>query len=287
MVWLATLAKPFVRLLAGSTRLVLRALGVKDDGAARVTEDEIRAVISEGADAGVIERHEHQMLKNVFRLDRRQIGSLMVPRGQIVYLDVLLPWEANLQRIIGSEHTRFPVAKGGLDDILGVIGARQLLAAALRGQQPNLREGLQPPVFIPESLTATELVKNIQERGVQLGFVIDEYGEVLGIVTLQDVLEAITGELPPEASEERSAVRREDGSWLLDGLIPIPELKDALGIRTAPEESRYHTLAGMLMVLLGRLPATGDKVQWEGWRLEIVDMDGKRVDKVLATPASL
>ncbi len=286
MQWLATASKPFVKLLAGSTELMLRLLGVKERGAPRVTEEEIRALLLEGADAGVIEEHEHAMVRNVFRLDDRQLGSLMVPRGQVVCVDVQRPWEENLKRITGSEHTRFPVVNGGLSEILGVISARQLLAKTVRGEQPDLRSGLQLPVFVPESLTGMELLQNIRSSGVQLVFVIDEYGELLGIVTLQDVLEAITGEFKPRSTDDLWAVRRDDGSWLLDGLIPIQELKDRLGIRAVPEEDRYHTLAGMLMVLSGRLPQTGDKAQWEGWRFEVVDMDGKRIDKVLAMPLS-
>jgi putative hemolysin len=178
--------------------------------------------------------------------------------------------------------------RGGLDDILGVISARQLLAKTLRGevrpgQMPDFTKDLQPPVFVPESLTGMELLQNFRTSGVQLVFVIDEYGEVLGIVTLRDVLEAITGEFTARSAEDQWAVRRDDGSWLLDGLIPIPELKDRLQVESVPEEDRYHTLSGLLMMLLGRVPSTGDKVEWDGWRFEIVDMDGKRIDKVLAS----
>jgi putative hemolysin len=284
MQWLTAASKPFVKLLAGSTELVLRLFGVKDQGAPGVTEEEIHALLLEGSHAGVIEEHEHAMVRNVFRLDDRQIGSLMVPRSQVVYLDVELPWEENAKLIIESGHSRFPVVKGGLMDILGVTSARRLLGQALHGVQPDLRADLQPPVFVPESLTVMELLQNFRSSGVQLVFVIDEYGEVLGIVTLQDVLESITGEFKPRNTEDLWAVQRDDGSWLLDGLIPIPEMKDRLKVRSVPEEERYHTLAGMLMVLLGRLPQTGDRVEWEGWRFEVIDMDGKRVDKVLATP---
>jgi putative hemolysin len=283
MQWLSSLCRPFVWLLAHSTRLVLALLGIRDQGGKGVTREEIHAVLTEGADAGVIGKGEHAMLNNVFRLDQRQIGSLMVPRSDVVYLDADASWETNRDRIVGSEHSRFPVVVGGrLKETLGVITARQLLAAAFRGERPDLRNGLRPPVFVPENLTGRELLQNMKESHVQLAFVVDEYGEVQGIVTATDVLEAITGELAPGTAQERRAVCRPDGSWLLDGVLPVPELKDALGIRAVPEESRYHTLAGMLMLVLGRLPHTGDQVRWEGWRLEVIDMDGKRIDKVLA-----
>ncbi len=284
MTWLASISRPFVRLLSGSTHLVLRLMGVRDNGAPKVTEEEIHAMLAEGSDAGVIERQEHQMVRNVFRLDDRQITSLMVPRSELVYLDVNAPWDENLRIIETSERSRFPVVRGGLDNILGVINARQLLTASLRGQVPDLTKGLQSPVYLPESLTGMELLENIRASGVQLTFIIDEYGEVQGIVTLQDVMEAITGEFKPNRAEDAWAVQREDGSWLLDGLIPVPELKDRLDLKHVPEEEkqRYHTLSGMLMLLLGKVPQTADKVEWAGWSLEIVDMDGKRIDKVLA-----
>lgn len=284
MTWLASISRPFVRMLSGSTHLVLRLMGVRDNGAPKVTEEEIHAMLAEGSDAGVIERQEHQMVRNVFRLDDRQITSLMVPRSELVYLDVEAPWEENLKIIESSERSRFPVVRGSLDNILGIINARQLLTASLRGQVPDLTQNLQPPVYLPESLTGMELLENIRASGVQLTFIIDEYGEVQGIVTLQDLMEAITGEFKPNRAEDAWAVQREDGSWLLDGLIPVPELKDRLDLKHVPEEEkqRYHTLSGMLMLLLGKVPQTADKVEWGGWSLEIVDMDGKRIDKVLA-----
>ena len=280
---LARITRPFVALLAGSTRLVLRALGLKDAQARPVTEEEIHALLVEGSDAGVIEEEEHDMVRNVFRLDDRQIGSLMVPRRDVVSLDLNLPWEENTKRIEESGHTRYPVVRAGLRDIVGIISARNLLRRALRGQPPQWESDLQPPVFVPESLTGMELLQNFRASGRQLAFVVDEYGEVLGIVTLRDVLEAITGEFRSGRVEDQWAVRRDDGSWLLDGLIPIPELKDRLDLKELPEEERYHTVSGMLMMLLGRLPQTGDKADWDGWRFEIVDMDGKRIDKVLAS----
>jgi putative hemolysin len=286
MQWLARISKPFVRLLAGSTDLVLMLLGVKNRAAPRVTEEEIHYLLAEGSQEGVIEEHEKDMVRNVFRLDDRQIGSLMVPRRDVVYLDADRPWPENIRRIENSEHTRFPVVRGGLREILGIISARLLLKKTLHGGAPDLKTELQPAVFVPESLTGMELLQNFRTSGTQLAFVVDEYGEVLGIVTLQDVLEAITGEFKPRSVEEEWAVQRADGSWLLDGLIPVAVLKDRLAIKAVPEEERYHTLSGMLMVLLGRLPQTGDGAEWEGWRFEVVDMDGKRIDKVLASRAS-
>jgi putative hemolysin len=280
---LARITRPFVALLAGSTRLVLRALGLKDAQARPVSEEEIHALLVEGSESGAIEEEEHDMVRNVFRLDDRQLGSFMVPRREVVSLDVSLPWEENVKRIEASGHTRYPVVRGGLRDVVGVVSARGLLRRALRGQPPQWESDAQPPVFVPESLTGMELLQNFRASGVQLAFVVDEYGEVLGIVTLRDVLEAITGEFRSGRAEDQWAVMRDDGSWLLDGLMPIPELKDRLGLKALPEEERYHTVSGLLMMLLGRLPQTGDKSDWDGWRFEIVDMDGKRIDKVLAS----
>lgn len=286
MLWLATITKPFVKLLSGSTQLVLRVFGVIEKTGAGVTEEEIHLMLAEGSESGAIEHHEHQMVRNVFRLDDRQIASLMVPRGEIVYLDAEDTFEENLKRLEESEHSRFPVVRGGWDDVLGVVTARQILTQTLRGQTPNLTDQLQPAVFLPESLTGMELLENFRNSGVQLAFIVDEYGEVQGIVTLQDVMEAITGEFKPHRAEDAWAVQRDDGSWLLDGLIPVPELKDRLGLRQVPEEERgrYNTLSGMLMLLLGRVPQTTDRCEWEGWTFEIVDLDGKRIDKVLAVP---
>ncbi|MFJ4293865.1 hemolysin family protein [Cupriavidus sp. NPDC089707] len=283
--WLAIASTPFVKLLSSSTRLVLRLLGTKTDSGPGVTEEEIHALLVEGSEAGVIEQHEHTMVRNVFRLDDRQLASLMVPRGDVVYLDVDAPLEENLRRIEESDHSRFPAVRGGMHDIVGVVSARQLLARRLRGEEADLMAVVQPAVFVPESVTGMELLENFRASGGQVAFVIDEYGEVLGLVTLQDLIEAITGEFKGEVAGEEWAVQRDDGSWLLDGLIPIPELKDRIGLRQVPEEEkeRYHTLSGMLLLLLGRLPQIADRVEWGDWRFEIVDMDGKRIDKVLAS----
>jgi putative hemolysin len=284
---LALATKPFVLLLSGSTQLLLRLMGVRDQPSSAVTEEEIHAMLAEGTSAGLIETQEHAMLRNVFRLDDRQIGSLMVPRSDIVVIDVNRPFEENLALIEASDHARFPVVRGGLDDLVGVLEARRFLTNMVR--DPSTRrfdEHLGQPLFVPETLTGMELLENFKTLDSQMAFIIDEYGEVLGIVTLHDLVEAITGEFTPRDPSAAWAVQREDGSWLLDGHIPIPELKDRLNLRAVPEEEkgRYHTLSGMIMLLTGRLPSVADRLVWESWSFEIVDMDGRTIDKVLATP---
>jgi putative hemolysin len=284
MEWISLAARPFVMLLSWATATVLKLLGVADQPHRGVTEEEIAASLEEGLDAGVIEAHEHQMVRNVFRLDERQITSMMIPRGDIVWLDAEAPVSEALATIAQAEHSRYPVCRGGLDDVIGVVTARQLLQQMAQGQDVTLTDNLQAPVFVPETLTGMELLESFRASTMQMVFVVDEYGEIQGVITLQDVLEAITGEFKTAEPEDAWAVMREDGSWLIDGLIPVPELKDRLELKELPEEDRgrYNTLAGMVMLMLGRLPQTADVVQWGGWRFEIVDMDGKRVDKVLA-----
>jgi putative hemolysin len=282
---LAIATQPFVRLLSFSTDTLLRLAGMRYIGGPSVTEEEIHAMLQEGSDAGIIEKHEHDMVRNVFRLDDRQIGSLMIPRSDIVHIDVTDPLEASLERIAASEHSRFPVCRGGLHEILGVIPAKDLFYQLHRtGRVELTADHFQPSVYVPETLTGMALLEQFRASGAAMVFVIDEFGEIQGLVTLQDVLEAVTGEFTPRDNEDGWATQRADGSWLLDGIIPIPELKDRLGLKNVPEEDkgRYHTLSGMMMWLLGRLPHTGDIGEWEGWRLEVIDLDGRRIDKVLA-----
>jgi len=283
--WLAILSRPFVWLLSVSTDTLLRLMGKQQTPAASVTEEDIQAMLMEGSQAGIIEQQEHAMVRNVFRLDERLIGSMMVPRADIVYLDLNDTLEANLERVSKSDHSRFPVCRGGLQEILGVISTKQLFQRQRQQQPLRLDVDLQPCTFVPETLTGLELMQKFRDAEAQMMIVVDEYGEAQGMITLRDALEAITGEFKPSRSEEAWAVQRKDGSWLLDGMIPIPELKDRLNLKAVPEEgrARFHTLSGMLMWLLENLPNTGDVVEWEDWRFEVVDLDGKRVDKVLAT----
>lgn len=285
MLWLALITKPFVKLLSGSTQLLMRLLGVKVGTQSAVTEEDIHSMLAEGSQSGAIEHHEHELVRNVFRLDDRPITALMVPRADIDYLEIEDPLEITVQTLELGQHSRFPVCEGGLEHVLGIASARDLLAHTLRGDPLDLKADLHPPVYVPETLTGLELLENFRITNTQIALVVDEYGEIQGLVTLQDVLEAITGEFTPVHAEDAWAVQRPDGSWLLDGLIPMHEFKDKLELRLLPDEGRgrYNTLSGMLLLLHGKLPSTGDRIDWEGWCFEIVDMDNRRIDKVLAT----
>ena len=286
MLWLSAATRPFVWALSAATETALRLLGIREAPSRSVTEEEIAASLEEGVDAGVIEAQEHQMVRNVFRLDERQVGSMMIPRAEITWLDQDAPLEELVVLMAEHGHSRYPVCRDGLDDVVGVIEAQALLAPLSRGERPALAALMKPPVFVPETLSGMELLDHFRASGAELVFVVDEYGAVQGVITVRDVLEAITGEFNTAGDDEDAwAVRRPDGSWLMDGLIPVPELKDRLELRELPEEDRgrYNTLAGMIMLLLGRLPRTADVVQWDVWRFEVVDLDGKRVDKVLVT----
>src|SRR5664279_4864324 len=245
MEWLSLLTRPFVKLLSWCTEGTLHLLGVRGNPDRSVTEEETAASLEEGLDAGVIEAQEHQMVRNVFRLDDRQVGSMMIPRAEIVWLDATATADDVLRAIRDAEHSRYPVCRGGLDDVLGAISAQKLLQQAIQGRLFALEEHLKPPVFVPETLSGMGLLEQFRASSTQLVFVVDEYGEVQGMITVRDVLEAITGEFSTETEADSWAVQRKDGSWLFDGLIPTPELKDRLGLKELPEEDRGRRLGGM------------------------------------------
>jgi putative hemolysin len=287
MLWLATAAKPFVKLLSATTQGTLRLLRIDTTLVRTMTEEEIRASLEEGVDAGVIEAHEHQMVQNVFRLDERPLTSLMVPRADVEWLDASLTVAQSLQ-VVGKAgergaHSWYPVCRGSLDEVVGLINVGKLLE--LGPQHPDgIVSQVQPAVFVPETLSGMELLEQFRARSGRMVFVVDEYGVVQGLVTPGDLLEAITGELQPLAQVDAWATPREDGSWLLDGLMPVSELKARLSIRDLPDEERgrYNTVAGLLLAVCGHLPVTGERIDCAGWRFEVVDLDGRRIDKVLA-----
>lgn len=283
MAVLARAAKPFVILLSASTHGLMRVLRLDRTGDHAVTEEDIQAILAEGSTSGVIEKHEHTLVKNVLRLDERSIASLMVPRSDIIYLDIALPLEANYQRLMESPHSRFPICDRQMDDILGVINAKELLAQAIEDKPVELATLAKPAHFVLETLTGMELLNYFRNSSTQMAFVVDEYGDLKGLVTLQDLLEALTGEFYTEDSTDSYIVIRDDGSYLLDGLLPVMDLKDCLQLDSLPDEGEYETLNGMLMQVMGKVPSTGEKVTVADWLLEIVDMDGLRVDKVLAS----
>lgn len=286
MHWLATLTRPFVWLLSASTNATLRLLRVNQKGTANVTEEEIHAMLVEGSEAGVIEDHEHTMLRNVFRLDERSLSSMMVPRNDIRYLDLAQPLAVNLQRLVEYRHSLFPVCDGKLSELVGVIKVSKVLHAYIKEEPIDLAALTTECSLLPETLSGVELLNHFRTHSEQMVMVVDEYGELQGLVTQQDLLEALAGDFQQEDSDDNWTFQRADGSWLLDGLIPLPELKDCLELVRLPEEEKhhYHTLGGLIMLLLGRVPRTGDIVTLEQWQLEIVDMDGLRIDKVLAVP---
>jgi len=286
MTWVATGAKPFVKLLSFSTHAVLKLLRIDNKGGPSVTEEEIVASLEEGVDAGVIEQHERQMVQNVFHLDDRPLTSLMLPRSDVAWLDANLSIADCLQQAgKGDAHSWYPVCRGSLDDVVGVVSVSRLLALG-PAHAGTVEPHALPALFVPETLTGMELLEQFRARSGRMVFVVDEYGVVQGLMTPHDLLEAITGELQPGAQADAWATQREDGSWLLDGLMPVSELRARLSIRELPEEDRgrYNTVAGLLMSVSGRMPATGERIDCAGWRFEVVDLDGKRIDKVLASP---
>jgi putative hemolysin len=286
MRWLAKVARPFVRLLSLCTQATLKILRIDTNAARFVTEEEIAASLEEGVDAGLIEAHEHQMVQNVFQLDDRPLTSLMVPRADIVWLEASSTVGEALQKVSGLSHSRYPVCRGSLDDVVGLISLKRLVAQ--RGAPEQSVESLaQAATFVPETLSGMELLEQFRakaESGGRMVFVVDEYGVVQGLLTPMDMLEAITGELKPGASTNAWATQRADGSWLLDGLMPLQELKARLEIDELPQEDkgRYNTVAGLVMAVSGKIPAVGETVEAGQWLFEVVDLDGKRIDKVLA-----
>jgi putative hemolysin len=281
------LASPAVRLLSLSTAAVLRLFRVRPVPEPPVTEGEVRHLMEQGTQAGVFEAAEHEMVRGVFRLGDRRIGALMTPRTAIVWLDLDDPPEEQRRRVTESVHSWLPVGRGELDDLVGVARAKDLLAPLLTGQPEALEAFIRPPVVVPESLPALGLLERFRQAGLHLALVVDEYGGIQGLVTPIDLLEALVGDLPDaDSPAEPAAVRREDGSWLVDGMLPADELKELLPIGGLPGEGTgaYQTVSGLLMHQLGRVPATGNQFAWGGFRFEVVDMDGHRVDKVLVTP---
>ena len=287
MRFLSALSSPAVWFLSVSTEAVLRLLGARDPAEPPVTEQEVEILMEEGAQAGVFEDEEKDLVARALRLDDRPVRELMTPRPRVVWLDTNDPPEEVRRRAVQSRHSYFPVARGDLDYLLGIASVKDAWGREAASHPADLLGSLRRPPLVPEGAPATAALEAFKRTGMPVALVLDERGHIEGLITLTDVLEALVGEAP-DADEhaEEPIVRREDGSWLVDGLLAADELKERLGLRELPrkEGADYQTVGGMVMDTLGRVPAAGDCFEWEEYSFEVVDMDGRRVDKVLVAP---
>jgi putative hemolysin len=283
---LSIVSAPAVALLSASTELVLRLLRVREPTESSVSEEEVRLMLEEGTSAGVFDEEEQELVDRVFRLSDRRVASLMTPRHEIVGVDLEDPLEENLERMREAGHSYYPVYRGSLDRTEGMVSVRALWARTTEDGPPEIESAIFEPLYLPESLPALKVMEQFREATTHVALVTDEYGSIEGLLTLHDLLESIVGALPDVRDEEPEAVQREDGSWLLDGLMPVEEFRARFDIPGLPDEERgyYQTLGGFVMMHLERTPVTGDRFEWSGNGFEVVDMDGNRVDKVLFRP---
>lgn len=280
MLFVSRIFSPLVKLLSLSTNLVLRLMGVKPSLEPPITEEELQVLIDQGTQAGIFEESEQDMVEGVFSLGEQRVYSLMTPRTEIVWLDIEDTIEEIRTKISENEYSRFPVRQDTLDVILGIVKARDLLVVSLGGEAIKLKQLLKPAFYIPETMSAARALEIFKEKGTEMLLVIDEFGGLQGLLTVNDVIEEIVGEIE---LEEPQATQRQDGSWLLDGMLEVDEFKEIFKLPVLPHEREYETLSGFVMMSLGRVPQTADQFEWHGLRFEVIDMDGRRVDKVLVT----
>jgi putative hemolysin len=280
---LSRFTAPVVYLLTFSTAVVLKLLRVKPSIEPPVTEEEIRALITQGAEAGVFEHSEREIVESVFQLDERGVNTLMMPRREVVWLDA----EEIRATINENQYSRFPVCERSLDNVIGVVKAKHLLERCLNDEPLDLRRAATAPLFVPETLTGLEVLELFKKAHTHIALVVDEHGGVEGLVTVNDLLEAIVGEMRIGETEDLT-IKRDDGSYLLDGALPIDEFAGIFNVKSTLESERggYHTLAGFVLARLGHIPKTAAVFEWQNLRFEIVDMDGRRVDKVLVSAAA-
>lgn len=280
------LATPVVYFLSTSTNLVMRVLGIRPSEELPVTEEEIKILIEQGTEAGAFEKAEQDMVQRVFRFGDLRVYDLMTPRTQMTWLDLEDTPEENIKIITESGYSRFPVVRGNLDEVVGVVYTSDILVSCLAGKPIDLEACIRRPLFVPRSMRAFRALEMFKQQGVHEAVVLDEFGGVLGFVTLHDLLEAIIGDMPlADDAEEPMAVQRDDGSWLVDGMMPVEDFKEMFGIDELPEEERdhFHTVGGFVISYLGHIPAVSEQFAWGRLRIEIIDMDRVRVDKILVT----
>jgi putative hemolysin len=285
MQMLAAAGRPLVWLLSASTDTILRLLRVRQASHSGVTAEEVRVLLAQGAAEGVFEASEHELVTNVLDLDDRHVGAVLTPRSDVVYLDVRDSIDVHRDKLLqGAGHSVVPLCDGGLDHVLGFVRSARLLEQVFERGTFDLPTLAEPALFVPETMTLMKLLEQFKRTHLPLALVVDEFGDVEGLVSLTDVISAIVGDLPSEPGEEPSIVQREDGSWLMDGGLDIDAVLrtlDAKSLLTDEDRQHYHTLAGLAMLSLGRVPKTGDTFTRGAYRFEIVDMDGNRVDRVL------
>lgn len=287
MRFLSIITAPFVSFLGASTQLVVRVLGIRPSTEPEVTEEEIKVLIEQGTEAGTFEEAEQDMVERVFRLGDRPVSALMTPRPEIVWLNIEDSAEMSRQKITSSQHSRFPVCQRELDNVLGVLPATDILSRCLNSQPLDLSASLRRPLFVPESTRGLKVLEMFKQTGTHIVFVVDEYGVIQGLVTLNDILVEIVGDIPSiYHTDEPLTVQRDDGSWLIDGMLPVDEFLEMFEIKELTREERgsYNTMGGLVMSHLGRIPTATDKFDWKGFCFEVVDMDGNRVDKILVVP---
>ncbi len=281
------LAGPAVWLLRSLSAVVLRLVGAGKHEPAAITEEEVKALVQESAAAGVIEQEEQQMIERVLRLPDRSVRAAMTPRTEIAWLDRADPPGEIVAQIRQSAHARFVVCDGSLDNVIGVVRAKDLLDQVLGGETLRLGAALQRPTALPDSMSILQALEVLRRERLGMAFVVDEYGSFEGVVTAYDMLEAIVGEVADgTVANAPSCSQRSDGSWLMDGLLPADEVRARLGLSELPSEGEYNTLAGLILTLAGRIPAEGDRITWENHVFEVVDMDGRRIDKVIVEPTA-
>jgi putative hemolysin len=285
MTLLSRIASPIVRLLGASSEVILRVLGVRHSEDPPVTEEEIAILLQEGTAAGVFTPGEHELLEGVFDLGDRDVRDLMTPRYRLVALDLNAPMDENFRKMADSPHHLFPVYEGELDNLIGMVPVKKLWAASLSGDPIDLRGLAEPALIVPESMPALDVVKRFQRRPNTAAMVVDEYGGIQGLLSLHDLVEAITGDLGETQKGNDEAVQRPDGSWLLDGALPVHQVRNLLHLGPLPGEEAgdFETLGGFLMASLGRIPEVGDAFVWDNRSFEVVDMDGRRIDRVLVS----
>ena len=288
MMLLSRIGGPLVRVLTASTNVIMRLGGFKPVTGPSLTEDEIRAVISEGAETGALEPAEETIVQRVFQLGDQRVAGIMTPRVDIEWVNADINTDELREFLLSHTHTEFVVCDGDLEHVLGTVRAGELLPAVLKGGRVDLRSLLREPLFVPDSMPAFKLLEAFRASHRHLALVMDEFGAVEGLVTVTDMLEALVGHLPANASEAASSfVQRADGSWLIDGSASMEEVSARLALDELPREEggAYHTLGGFVMARLGRVPKTADAFDWGALHFEVVDMDGRRIDKVMVQRA--